>query len=91
MCGCKRHGDKDASCTCICPEHRNFDAAYDLAMRRYDEIRELRARFDEAQREALYAARDALYRGEGPDMFEDSDIVYGEWLSNRADAIEPTS
>jgi hypothetical protein len=35
--------------------------------------------------EALYEARDALYRGEGPDMFQDSDIVYGEWLSNRAD------
>jgi hypothetical protein len=45
----------------------------------------------EARAEALYAARDALYRGEGPDMFEDSDIVYGEWLSNRADAIDGAS
>lgn len=43
MCGCKKHGDKSAECTCICPEHRNFDRAYDLAQQRYDEIRALRS------------------------------------------------
>lgn len=41
--------------------------------------------------EALRDARDALYRGEGPDLVCDSDVVYGEWLSNRADAIHGAS
>ena len=50
----------------------------------------LAAREAAARAEALYEARDALYRGEGPDMFEDSDIVYGEWLGNRADSIART-
>jgi hypothetical protein len=36
---------------------------------------------------ALESARDALYRGEGPDVVADSDIVYGEWLGNRADLL----
>lgn len=41
-------------------------------------------------REALYQARDALYRGEGPDVAADADLTYGEWLSNRADALSET-
>lgn len=43
MCGCKKHRSKSAECTCICPEHRNFDRAYELAQQRYDEIRALQA------------------------------------------------
>ena len=37
--------------------------------------------------QALYEARDALYRGEGPDAYADADILYGEWLGNRADRL----
>jgi len=47
----------------------------------------LAAARDEARGEALREARDVLYRGEGPDLVADSDIVYGEWLGNRADQI----
>lgn len=43
MCGCEKHHDKSKPCTCICPEHGNFQRAYDLAMERYDEIVRLRA------------------------------------------------
>lgn len=42
MCGCEHHHDPSAACTCVCPEHRNFEAAYALAMTRYDEIKALR-------------------------------------------------
>lgn len=38
--------------------------------------------------EALRDARDALYAGEGPDLVVDADIVYGEWVGNRADRVE---
>lgn len=41
----------------------------------------------EAESQALYDARDALYRGEGPDAYADADIQYGEWLGNRGDQI----
>ena len=43
MCGCKKHLDESQQCTCICDEHANFEAARDLAMRRFDAIRELEA------------------------------------------------
>ena len=43
MCGCEHHHDRARPCTCICPEHRNFEAAFALAMSRYDEILDLRA------------------------------------------------
>lgn len=36
MCGCRKHFDETADCDCVCPEHRNFDAAYALAMSHYD-------------------------------------------------------
>lgn len=42
MCGCEHHHDASAACTCVCPEHRNFEAAYALAMTRFDEIQALR-------------------------------------------------
>jgi hypothetical protein len=51
MCGCEKHHNKRANCTCICREHRNFERAYDLAMNRYDEIRALRAALEAAERE----------------------------------------
>lgn len=38
MCGCEKHQNKKAECTCICPAHKNFEMAYDLAMERYDTI-----------------------------------------------------
>ena len=38
MCGCDKHLNEWAECTCICPEHKNFDRAYDLALVRYYEI-----------------------------------------------------
>lgn len=41
----------------------------------------------EQKAEALREARDDLYAGYGPDLSADSDIVYGEWLGNRADRI----
>lgn len=47
MCGCEKHHDEQAECTCICPEHGNFRAAYDLAMQRYDVIKDLTAQLDE--------------------------------------------
>ena len=42
MCGCEKHRDEARDCTCICPEHKNFELAYQLAMDRYDEIVRLR-------------------------------------------------
>lgn len=42
MCGCDKHHDDTAPCSCVCLEHRNFEAAYALAMTRFDEIKELR-------------------------------------------------
>ncbi len=48
MCGCQKHHDESKACTCICLEHRNFEAAYHLAMRRYDEIVGLQRWKDEA-------------------------------------------
>lgn len=47
MCGCERHLDKTAPCDCICDEHANFEAARDLAMRRYDAIVALQREHDE--------------------------------------------
>lgn len=51
MCGCKKHHDPEAACTCICPEHRNFDRAYELAMQRYDEVVDLRRRLKQGRRD----------------------------------------
>lgn len=45
----------------------------------------------EARAGALRDARDDLYAGYGPDFAADSDIVYGEWLGNRADSIARTA
>lgn len=45
MCVCEQHHDRTKPCTCICPGHRNFDQAYELAMSRYDLIRAERARY----------------------------------------------
>lgn len=42
MCGCEKHQDKSAECTCICEEHQNFTQARELAMERYDRITELK-------------------------------------------------
>lgn len=47
MCGCEKHNDKTAECTCICDEHANFEVARDLARKRYDAIVELAERLDE--------------------------------------------
>lgn len=41
MCGCDKHNNKSAQCTCICPEHANFKLAFELAMSRYHKILEL--------------------------------------------------
>lgn len=49
MCGCAKHHDETAVCTCICPEHANYDAAYALAMRRYDELTTLAVKLDAAE------------------------------------------
>lgn len=42
MCGCEKHQDKSAECTCICEQHQNFAYARGLAMERYDQITELK-------------------------------------------------
>jgi hypothetical protein len=41
MCGCNKHQEATAACTCICDEHRNFELARDLASNRYDIITDL--------------------------------------------------
>jgi hypothetical protein len=72
MCGCERHHDRAADCTCICPEHGNFQRAYDLAMSRYDDIVALR----ESQ-SALRAELDAL-RGRVAALAGRRDVVFPE-------------
>lgn len=59
MCGCEKHQDDAQPCTCICDEHRNFEAARDLAMRRYHAIVEVEAERDAAQQQ-LAAIRKVL-------------------------------
>lgn len=59
MCGCKKHQDDAQPCDCICEEHRNFEAARDLAMRRYHVIVEVEAQRDAAQQQ-LAAIRKVL-------------------------------
>lgn len=49
MCDCKRHQDATLLCTCICPEHRNFDKAYDLAMQRHVAIQVQATRIQELE------------------------------------------
>ena len=63
MCGCKKHLDESQQCTCICDEHANFEAARDLAMRRFDAIRELEAERDAAL--STIANVEALHTSEG--------------------------
>ena len=46
MCGCDKHNNRRATCTCICPAHKNFQAAYDLARARYDVILGLQENLD---------------------------------------------
>lgn len=55
MCGCERHHDETQPCTCICPEHGNFELAHHLAASRYDEIVRLKhiAEQVEAERDRL--------------------------------------
>lgn len=59
MCGCEKHNDESAPCTCICDSHRNFEAARDLAVKRYHEIVELADELDEANAK-LAAVRKVL-------------------------------
>lgn len=51
MCGCEKHRDESAPCTCICDAHANFEAARDLAMRRYHAIKSLERENDQLQGE----------------------------------------
>lgn len=51
MCGCRKHGDESAECTCICPEHGNFALARKIAMERYDEVRAAQRERDQLRAE----------------------------------------
>lgn len=59
MCGCEKHNDESAPCTCICDSHRNFEAARDLAVQRYHAIVEVEAERD-AARQKLEAIEQVL-------------------------------
>lgn len=63
MCGCDKHHDPSAACTCLCSEHQNFQAAFNLAMSRFDEIQALLAEVDRLTAD-LAQAREALARVE---------------------------
>lgn len=41
MCDCRKHQNIFKKCDCLCPEHKNFELAYKLALARYDTISEL--------------------------------------------------
>lgn len=74
MCGCPKHQDENAACDCLCDAHRNFEAARDLAMRRYDVIVALEAERDEFDRRAEVAeAQLAGIR----------EVLADEWLNGR--------
>lgn len=104
MCGCQKHHDDTQPCTCICPEHGNFEAARDLAMRRYETIRtqanraekaertlaEVTAERDEAQRHIAYHLHD--FRP-AADMVATGDLAvdmaaYAGRLKDRAEKAE---
>lgn len=67
MCGCEKHNDESAPCTCICDAHRNFEAARDLAISRYHAIVQL-----EAERDAAQQKLEAIQR-----------VLTDEWLHGR--------
>jgi len=51
VCGCDKHSNRRAECTCLCKEHRNFDLAYKLAMERLTIIQELHESLEQARAE----------------------------------------
>lgn len=87
MCDCKRHQDATLLCTCICPEHRNFDKAYDLAMQRYDTIVEQATRIRDLERDKRQAdwsaegrvenlLADHLYDGSNGPLTDSQELDY---------------
>lgn len=90
MCGCPKHHDETADCTCICVEHRNFDAARELAMSRYDLLKECVEARLELQQVALSAIRGLMLSDNLGDVHEeidrlraavDLDPLEGDYLS----------
>lgn len=73
MCGCQKHHDETADCTCICPEHRNFEVAYDLAMSRYDLLKECVEARQALQDVALSAIRGLMLSDNLGDVHEEID------------------
>lgn len=73
MCGCPKHHDETAECTCICEEHRNFEAARELAMSRYDLLKECVEARQELQAVALSAIRGLMLSDNLGDVHEEID------------------
>lgn len=87
MCGCERHYDGTSACTCVCPEHANFRAAWTLAMARFDQIQVLQqevARLSGELEAAKQAAREIMaerntWARELADMRDERDTARDEF------------
>lgn len=88
MCGCEKHHDASAECTCICPEHHNFKLAHELAMRRYDEIQDLRRQIGAGRRDWERAVLQHVLVN-APDGRPDGDVV-PDWIGAISTAMLET-
>ena len=52
MCDCIKHRKRFAKCTCVCPEHKNFDLAFKLAVERHALLLRQEAQIEELHRRA---------------------------------------
>lgn len=88
MCGCEKHTDKSAPCTCICDSHRNFEAARDLAMSRYHAIQSLErelAEVEETRERWMSRALEAEERAKAAErkLAEVQAVLADEWARGR--------
>jgi len=63
MCGCEKHRDKAAECTCLCKAHRNFELALRCLREAGDELDGVAATLDYAmdRLEAVKALAESRY------------------------------
>lgn len=95
MCGCPKHHDETADCTCVCEEHQNFEAARALAMSRYDLLKECIEARQELQAVVRFAIRGLMLSDNLGDVHEEVDrlraavglaSLEGDYLSGWVDA-----
>lgn len=73
MCDCEKHNDETADCTCACPEHRNYDAAYALLLSRFELLKECIEARQELQAAAFSAIRGLMLSDNLGDVHEEID------------------